>query len=203
MMKGHNGQLVNNERLEYLGDALLGAIVAHELYIRFPHSDEGMLTKVRSRVVNRTNMNRLALELGLCDLIKTQPLTDIPNTHIPGDALEALIGALYLDKGYKAVAEFVVKKIINQTTDLHATFDSDTNYKSVLIEWGQKNKREINFVTEECFNSTEGEDTFISHIYVDKELVGSGRGASKRDSQHKAASLALSKMTKFYSSSLN
>lgn len=203
MNKEHNGQLVNNERLEYLGDAILGAVVAHELYIRFPNKDEGVLTKIRSRVVNRSNMNQLALRIGLGELIKTQPLTDVANTHIPGDALEALIGALYLDKGYVAATRFISRQIIDQTDRLEDVIESDSNYKSLLIEWGQKNRSDIDFVTEEYSNSDETQNSFISHIYINKIHTGTGKGISKKESQQQAASVALSKVFHIYSTSYN
>lgn len=201
--KEHNGQLVNNERLEYLGDAILGAVVAHELYIRYPNKDEGVLTKIRSRVVNRVNMNQLALKMGLGELIKTQPYTDVANTHIPGDALEALIGALYLDKGYHAATQFICRRIIDQTECLEDIVESDSNYKSLLIEWGQKSKSEINFVTEEYSNSDETQITFISHIYINKLLTGTGKGTTKKESQQQAANAALYKVSHIYSTSYN
>lgn len=203
MNKEHNGQLVNNERLEYLGDAILGAVVAHELYIRFPSKDEGVLTKIRSRIVNRVNMNQLALQMGLGDLIKTQPFTDVANTHIPGDALEAVIGALYLDKGYPAAKQFVCRRIIDQTDGLEDVVESDSNFKSLLIEWGQKNRSDINFVTEEYSNSDETQNSFISHIYINKLLAGTGKGNSKKESQQQAANAALSKVSHIYATSCN
>ncbi len=203
MNKEHNGKLINNERLEYLGDAILGAVVAHELYIRYPNRDEGFLTKMRSRLVNRANMNQLALDMGLGELIKTQPFTDVANTHIPGDALEAVIGALYLDKGYKAASQFICRHIVDQTSDLEDALENVSNYKSLLIEWGQKNRSDINFVTEEYSNSDETQITFISHIYIDKLLTGTGKGASKKESQQQAANAALSKVSHIYSTSYN
>jgi len=189
MKKDDNGQPVNNERLEYLGDAILGAIVAHELYLRFPNKDEGALTKMRARIVNRNNMNRLALQMGLGKLIKTQPLGDLAQTHIPGDALEALIGAIYLDRGYQKARKFILSKIMENTTRLEDVFKNDSNYKSILIEWGQKNRCEIYFDAEERINNHEIE--FLAHAYVNNVVMGQGKGSSKKEAQQNAAEEAL------------
>ena len=191
MYKGHNGNAINNERLEYLGDAILGAIVAHELFVRYPDKNEGELTKIRSRIVNRINMNKQALRMGLGDLVQTQPQTDVAQTHIPGDALEALIGAVYLDKGYKAVRRFIVDRLMNDLDDSESLIQNDTNYKSVLIEWGQKNRCEVHFVTEEYPNKPEGQNSFIAMVYVNNELVGKGFGGSKKEAQQNGACEAL------------
>jgi ribonuclease-3 len=191
MYKGHNGSEINNERLEYLGDAILGAIVAHELYARYPDKNEGELTKIRSRIVNRINMNQQALRMGLGELVQTQPQTDVTQTNIPGDALEALIGAVYLDKGYKAAGRFVIDRLMSHLDDSESPVQNDTNYKSVLIEWGQKNRCEVHFVTEEYPNKPEGQNSFVASVYVDNGLAGKGFGASKKEAQQNGACEAL------------
>lgn len=201
MMKNENGQPLNNERLEYLGDAILGAAVAHELFLRYPDKDEGALTKMRARIVNRNNMNRIAMQLGLDRLIRTQAPTDLAQTHIPGDALEALIGAIYLDKGSRAARKFIIRKLINSISDLDQIIENDTNYKSVLIEWGQKNRSAIHFVTEEYPENKEV--SFIAQAFVDYVVMGEGRGTSKKEAQQNAAEEALEKVSSIKSTILN
>ncbi len=201
MRKDENGLPVNNERLEYLGDAVLGAVIAHELYLRFPHKDEGALTKIRARIVNRNNLNRQAMRLGLGKLIKTQPLADLAQTHIPGDALEALIGAIYLDRGYFKAREFILNKILDDQISLNDIFENDSNYKSILIEWGQKNRCDIHFNAEEYNNNNEV--TFLAQACVNNVVMGQGKGTSKKEAQQNAAEEALNNVAERHETMLN
>ncbi len=203
MRKDENGAPLNNERLEYLGDAVLSAVVAHELFLRFPEKDEGALTKMRSRIVNRHNMNQLALEMGLNKLIRTQPLADMAQTHIPGDALEALIGAIYLDRGYKQTYRFIVEKVINKQPNLISFVENDTNFKSLLIEWGQKNKCNIHFVTEEYPSQLANEMIFVAQAFINNKMLGEGEGSSKKEAQQNAACKALNHVSEIRELSLN
>ena len=141
--------MVNNERLEYLGDAILGSIIAEFLYNRFPNQDEGFLTQMRSKLVNRSFLTELTYQIGLNTFIKSNTNNTAENSHIYGDAFEAIIGALYLDKGYKDTKEFITKKILPNYVDLNQVQHTNTNFKSQLIEWSQKHKKEINFETTE------------------------------------------------------
>jgi ribonuclease III len=203
MHKDDTGQPLNNERLEYLGDAVLGAVVAHELFTRFPERDEGALTKMRARIVNRANMNQLAMELGLHDFIRTQPLGDLAQTHIPGDALEALIGAIYLDRGYHKAREFILNKILVVQSDLNTFIEQDTNHKSLLIEWGQKNKCEIHFVTTEFPGELLRDLNFRAQAFINNILMGEGEGTSKKEAHQNAARNALEKVSKMAAFSMN
>lgn len=189
--KFHNGKVYNNERLEYLGDALLGAVVADYLYKKHPYADEGALTKLRSIIVNRNNMNRIAVEIGLVKLIKAQPAMEIENTHVPGDALEAVIGAIFIDRGYDKAHKFVVENIINNTDVDIDNFSDQTNFKSMLIEWGQKNRCEVKFVTEEDDVEMRNGEVFLSFVYVNQILTGTGKGGNKKESQQNAAEVAI------------
>nr|WP_319401372.1 ribonuclease III [uncultured Carboxylicivirga sp.] len=187
---------MNNERLEYLGDAILGSIVAEVLYQFFPHKNEGFLTKTRSRIVNRSLLNSIALEMDLHKWVKTQSLLDVSQTSILGDALEALIGAVYLDKGYTKCKQFVEDKLLNQYIDLQKIAREDNNFKSLLIEWGQKNKKSVNFITEETHSYTDSETPtkFKSKALIDEELLGEGEGHSKKEAQQNAAHEALDRI---------
>lgn len=203
MRRDESGLPFNNERLEFLGDAVLGSIIAHELFKKYPQLDEGALTKMRSRIVNRNNMNRVALKMGLDKIIKTQPLNDLSQTHIPGDALEALIGAIYLDRGNDKARSFIFSKILTEQTDFSETVENDSNYKSLLIEWGQKNRCSIHFVTEEYPCQLPEGYAFISKAHVDNQIMGEGKGASKKEAQQNAACNALEGVSTFQEISLS
>ncbi|WP_423128991.1 ribonuclease III [Gaoshiqia sp. Z1-71] len=187
---------VNNERLEYLGDAILGAVIAEFLYNRFPNQDEGFLTQMRSKLVNRSFLTDLTYQTGLNNYIKSNTNNTIENSHIYGDALEALIGALYLDKGYLITKEFIVKKLLLEYVDLKEVQSTNTNYKSQLIEWSQKNKKEINFETTERLNGDARVPAFISVVTVEEEVIGRGEGSSKKESQQNASRKAIEQLKK-------
>lgn len=187
----------NNERLEYLGDAILGAVIAQELYALYPSKDEGFLTKTRSRIVSRANLNQIAYEMGLQNWIQFHPPKDLSQTHIVGDALEAVIGAVFLDKGYQSARKFVRNRILAKYLNLQEIVENDTNFKSILIEWGQKNKCPVHFVTEEYPVTEENGPVFIARAVVDNEVTGEGTGNSKKEAEQKAADEALGKVEIF------
>ncbi len=191
MIKSDKGIIINNERLEFLGDALLGAIVAQELYNKYPDVNEGFLTKTRSKIVNRSFLNDIALKLGLKDIISSQSKIDLEKTNIMGDALEALIGAIFVDKGYKSCQKFITQKILSPYVNLNEITKQDTNFKSILIEWGQKNKRDIQFITDEIPDNCEHAPIFVSSVEIDNKVFGRGEGSSKKESQQNAAMEAL------------
>lgn len=189
------GNLVNNERLEFLGDAILGAIIADFLYNRFPQEDEGFLTKNRSKLVNRTFLTQLTFEMGLHIFIDSNMAKNGDKSHIFGDAFEALIGAIYLDKDYKTVKYFVTKKILSQFVDLSEIEQKDTNFKSRLIEWSQKNKKEIRFDTSEEPGNDKGKQPFfVAAVRVENKILGKGTGSSKKEAQQNAARETLKKL---------
>jgi ribonuclease-3 len=190
------GNFVNNERLEYLGDAILGAIIADFLYNRFPQEDEGFLTKTRSKLVNRTFLTQLTFEMGLNVFIDSNTTKNIDKSHIYGDALEALIGAIYLDKDYKTTKYFVTKRILSQFVNLNEIEQNDTNFKSQLIEWSQKNKKEIRFETVEEPVDKSKQPKFVATVEIDNNEVGKGIGTSKKEAQQNAARQTLTKLEK-------
>ncbi len=191
MIKSNNGEIINNERLEFLGDALLGAIVAQELYNKYPTVNEGFLTKTRSKIVNRSFLNETALKLGLKDIISSQSRIDLEKTNIMGDALEALIGAIFVDQDYKGCQKFITKKILVPYVNLNEITKHDTNFKSILIEWGQKYKHDIQFITDEIPDNCEHAPVFVSSVEIDNKVFGRGEGSSKKESQQNAAMEAL------------
>lgn len=185
-----DGEVVNNERLEFLGDAILDSIVADYLFHRFPDKDEGFLTKMRSKMVKRKNLNLLAYRMGLNRMIVSHTNPANISKHLYGNAFEALIGAIYIDKGYRKTYQFI-ERIINRYVDIEKLRHSESDYKSKLIEWAQKNKVEVIFDTHEEINSLNNFPHFVSYIRVMNEELGRGVGNSKKESEQKAARIAL------------
>lgn len=145
------GHKVNNERLEYLGDAVLSAVVAEFLYKKYPSQGEGYLTEMRSKIVSRANLNKLAQKIGLSQLVQYNRMSQGIFKSIDGDTFEALVGAIYLEKGYKFTRRIIIDKIINIHLDVDAMAHTDWNFKSKLIDWGQKNHHKISFEVERVF----------------------------------------------------
>ncbi len=189
--KRSNGQIINNERLEFLGDAMLGAIIAQELYNKYTNFNEGALTKTRSKIVNRAFLNETASKIGLNEIIISQSKISLEKTNIPGDALEALIGAIFVDFGYDKCRKFILKKILIPYVDLNEIAYQDNNFKSTLIEWGQKYKRNIQFFTDEIPGMLDHTPLFVSLVEVENIVFGRGEGNSKKEAQQHAAMEAL------------
>lgn len=190
------GQLVNNERLEYLGDAILDAIIADYLYSRFPHKNEGFMTQLRSKIVKRKQLNRLADKIGIPTLLVSNTNSDQPKQNLLGNAFEALIGAIYLDKGYRRTSRFLVSKIMNKHLDLERISENESDFKSRLIEWAQKNRCEIQFDSHEEEKGAAEEIVFVSRVLLSDRELGRGKGLSKKDAEQKAARWALESIQK-------
>ncbi len=184
-------QLTNNERLEYLGDAILGAVVAEYLFKKFPDKDEGFLTKFRAKLVNGQTLNELAERTGLSELLFTRSLDKEITHHIYGDFFEAVIGAIFLDKGYKTTRKFIIKRVLEQLIDLDEIKRRDTNYKSLLIEWAQKHKNLIKFETTCIDNVNAHKPEFETRVIIADKDLGSGKGRSKKEAEQNAAREAL------------
>lgn len=193
-IRSRKGRWVNNERLEFLGDAILDAIVADILYKKFEHKKEGFLTSTRSRIVQRETLNKLAMELGIDTLIVSSTRNLAHNTNIYGDALEALIGAIYLDQGYRVAKKFVYETMIKQHLSIEKVLKSEVDFKSRLIEWGQKNKVEIRFEVTDSSYDAHNNPVFVSCVKVADVEVGSGKGYSKKESHQMAAKVAIKKL---------
>lgn len=182
--KGADGVLLNYERLEFLGDAVLSAIVAELLYKFFPAKDEGFLTRVRSLVVSRESLNHLAIHMGLDKAVVAN--ADISrNKHIYGDVFEAFVGAMLLDQGFANTMRFIEKYIFPNFFDLEELAANDRNNKSRLLEWGQKNKVGVRFETAEPRHGRRNK--FRCTVWLDGEEKGRGEGASKKEAEQKAA----------------
>lgn len=183
-------KLVCNERLEFLGDAVLSSVTSDFLYTRFRKEREGFLSKSRSNLVCRERLNELALEIGIDKFITACGLPRTHNSYIYGNALEALIGAIYLDKGYRQCRRFLLDKVFSRLGDIDEVLKSDKNYKSRLIEWAQKQHLEVEFrITKE--EPCKGGVFFVCEVLVGGEVRGCGEGFSKRESHQKAARMAI------------
>ncbi|MBQ9558531.1 MAG: ribonuclease III [Bacteroidaceae bacterium] len=190
-----DGKRINNERLEFLGDAILGAVVGHIVFKQFPRKPEGFLTNTRSNIVRRQSLNRLAKETGFDKLIIANYKPTTHNDYVKGNAFEALVGAIYLDRGYGHCVRFVKKKIMDQLVNIE-NVSKEVNYKSKLIEWGQKHKINIDFLGEEGKEDGGASPIFWSSIIIAGAECGRGKGYSKKESQQNAAREALERIHK-------
>ena len=173
----------SNERLEFLGDAVLDSIISHYLYYKFPKKDEGYLTKLRSRLVSRQNLNNLAVKIGLQELIKSN--LDRESKSIYGDALEALIGTIYLDKGYLFAQRFVEEKLLQNHIDIEEVIQTETDFKSRVIEWCQKEKLSCDFKIAE--KEEKNEKLYTAELIINKESKGKGMAYTKKKAEQLAA----------------
>ena len=193
-VRSDKGRPLNNERLEFLGDAILDAIVGDIVYKRFEGKREGFLTNTRSKIVQRETLNKLAVEIGLDKLIKYSTRSSSHNSYMYGNAFEAFIGAIYLDQGYERCKLFMEQRIINRYIDLDKISRKEVNFKSKLIEWSQKNKISISFDLRESFTDHDGNPVFQSAIKLLGEQIGIGIGYSKKESQQAASKMAVKRL---------
>lgn len=180
----------DNERLEYLGDAILGAVAASILYERFPKKHEGFLTNARSKMVRRATLNKLAHAIGLDGLIHSTVGPTSHNCSIPGNALEAFVGAIYLDRGYAYCYRFIEQKLFGEHFDIEHFVSEETNFKSHLLEWCQKQQYPITFTIESEKQQPDG-TVFWCVVNVFDVVAGRGKGYSKKESHQQAARDAL------------
>jgi ribonuclease-3 len=183
------GIRISNERLEYLGDAVLSLVVADFLFKIFPFKDEGFLTEMRSKMVSRVQLNELATKLGIDSLIEVSLSGNFPSRSMTGDALEAFIGAIYLDKGYEFTKKIVISTIIKDHLDVNELESTDLNFKSKLLEWTQKNKKVLEFkVVEEV--GTGHRKQYIVEALIDQVQMGKGQGPSIKTAEQNASEKA-------------
>lgn len=187
-VKVEGGESINNERLEFLGDAVLESIVSDYLFIEYPHESEGFLTKTRSKIVSRQSLNALAEKLGIDKMVVYNSSGNAAHKHLFGDCFEALIGALYLDKGYDVVNRIVINHLLPKYIDLESVPAAETDFKSRLIEWCQKNHHTVQFRTKHGAQN----GLFVSTIWIDELEVGHGRGTSKKEAEQNAARMMAS-----------
>ena len=195
-VKSEKGRFLNNERLEFLGDAILDAVVGDIVYQKFDGKREGFLTNTRSKIVSRESLNRLAEQIGLLKLIKFNARQSSHNSYMGGNAFEALVGAIYLDRGYDYCKYFMEERIIGQYLNLERISRKEVNFKSKLIEWSQKNKVEIVFDLLSQSNDEFNSPVFESEVQIEGIHACKGKGYSKKESQQIAAHETLNRIKK-------
>lgn len=194
--RNKKGKPMNNERLEFLGDAILDAIVGDIVYRHFPGKREGFLTNTRSKLVQRETLNRLATDMGITRLIFSSGRSFSHNSYMAGNAFEALVGAIYLDRGYDLCMRFMQKRILAQMINIDTVAYQEVNFKSRLIEWTQKNKMQIAFQLIEQRKDEEGNPMFEYAVVVEGVSCASAAGFSKKESQQAASQQALTRIRK-------
>jgi ribonuclease III len=184
----HNdGQKVNNERLEFLGDSVLDMILSDFLFEKYPEESEGFMTKIRSRIVNRDVLNQLAVSMEIDKLLVSNISSGHNTKHLYGDALEAFIGAIFLDKGFKRTKRFFIKEVLEKYLDLYTIINTDNDYKSLVFEWVQKKKSNLVFTYNEEYDFDFKKSVFTTILYIDKKEFGKGQGASKKEAEQEAS----------------
>jgi len=179
----------SNERLEFLGDAIISGVIAQYLFKRFPFKDEGFLTKMRSKIVSRAQLNSLALKMGLNKFIESNMDNGTKNSSINGDAFEALVGAIFLDRGYACASDFLVNRILALHIDIDDVETREIDFKSKVIEWAQKEKREFKFNVIQELGSGQ-EKQYLVQLLIDQQEKSQGQHFSKKKAEQIAAEKA-------------
>ncbi|HPK04275.1 MAG TPA: ribonuclease III [Bacteroidales bacterium] len=193
-LRHFNGIRISNERLEFLGDAVLDAIIADHLFKLFPYKDEGFLTQMKSKIVSRNHLNKLSSKLGIDKLIQCSQETIPHHKSMKGDAFEAFIGALYLDKGYRITRSIIIDRIIRLHVDMDEMVTMDTNFKSRLLEWTQREKKTLEFkVIDEVGSGYHKQ--YIVELLIDQVVFGRGQDYSIKAAEQQAAEKALEKIS--------
>ncbi len=190
-----SGFPINYERLEFLGDAILGSVIANYLYKKMPKANEGTLTQMRSKIVSREHLNELGRDLGLIKFVESNLSNQNYGDNIYGNLFEAFIGAIHLDKGYLFCEKFIFRNVIEPYVDIERLEGKITSYKSVLIEWCQKNKKKIKYINYE----DTGNDSlkhFTVKLIIDQEIISKGRATSKKKAEEIASKRAYYKLQK-------
>ena len=187
----NNNTTENNERLEFLGDAILGAIIGEHLFVKYPTRDEGYLTDMRTKIVNRKTLNQIALKIGLKSIMKfNEQDYYLRDLLIFGNALEALIGAIYIDKGYSRTRSFVRKRILLPFVDIELLESLEVNTKNKLIGWAGKQGRKIEFILLEE-KLERGRKKFVVGVQLDDEIIASSTAGNKKEASKNAAEEAI------------
>ena len=192
--RNDKGKPLNNERLEFLGDAILDAVVGDIVFRHFEGKREGFLTNTRSKLVSRESLGKLAQEMGIVELIQSNGPQRSHNSYMAGNAFEALVGAIYLDQGYDAVMRFMKKRILAQMVNIDKVAYKEVNFKSKLIEWTQKNRVRMDFRTLDAGKDDKGSPTFGVAVVIEGVDGGRGQGYSKKQAQQVAAKETLQRL---------
>lgn len=188
------GAKLNNERLEFLGDAVLDAVVGEIVFHHFPLGREGFLTNTRSKIVQRETLGRLAVEIGLDKLVRSNGRGQMHNSYLAGNAFEALVGAVYLDRGYAHCKQFIVQRILSRLLDIDKVARQEVNFKSKLLEWCQKNRAPLEFVLLSESKMEDGSPYFCTKVLIGGKECGRGKGYSKKESHQNASKNALHRL---------
>ncbi|MHC1730483.1 MAG: ribonuclease III [Bacteroidales bacterium] len=189
-----DGIRINNERLEYLGDAIIDSILSDYLFRLYPEATEGFLTKTRARIVNRETLNQLGLSMGLNRLIISNLAPSDSPRNLYGNAVEALTGALFIDTGYNRTRKFMIERVLKKHLNLNKVLAAETDYKSLILEYCQKNKQKLNFTSREKPSGTNGHPLFTVTLEINNEVVSQGEGATKKEAEQEASMAALNKL---------
>lgn len=189
-IKDDEGNAINYERLEFLGDAMLGAVIASHLYLEVPGGDEGYLTKMRSKIVSREHLNELGKDLNLIDLIESKIAATQFGDNIHGNLFEALVGAIFLDKGFKQCEKFIYRRVIIPYVDIAQLEGKVISYKSLLIEWCQKEKKKFDYNVYEDTGNDEVRH-FSVKLSIDDKVISKARATSKKKAEEKASKRAF------------
>jgi len=189
-----DGRWVNNERLEFLGDAVLDTVIADYLYRAYPDKHEGFLTSTRAKIVQRESLNRIGNTMHIDSHVRAMTHSSSHNSYISGNALEALVGAVYLDQGYKRCSKFITQRIVNANFDLNDLVKTDQNYKSRLIEWTQKYRVTIEFELVDTYNDKDNNPVFRTAVILGGMFASDDTGYSKKESHQGASRKALERL---------
>ncbi len=189
-IKDGKGNAINYERLEFLGDAMLSSVIASHLYLEVPSGDEGYLTKMRSKIVSREHLNELGKDLNLIDLVESKIPSGQFGDNIHGNLFEALVGAIFLDRGYKYCEKFIFKRVIIPYVDIEKLEGKVISYKSLLIEWCQKEKKTFGY---NVYEDTGNDDVrhFSVKLSINNKIVAKARATSKKKAEEKASKRAF------------
>ena len=190
--KSVRGRIVHNERLEFLGDAVFGSVIANFVFREFPDENEGFLTQTRSKIVSRKTLNNIALKINLNNALKHQVNS---NRSIFGNALEALIGAVYLDKGYQFTSNYIEEKLIHPHIDIHQLVKEVSSYKGKLLEWGQAQKKQVIFKLVSSYGK-DHEKTYEVMVMIGQKKYAGAVGTSIKRAEELAAKRALKELIK-------
>lgn len=191
-LKDDNGNSINFERLEFLGDSMLSVVISALLFQSFPEAKEGTLTKYRAKIVSRENLNNIGEKIGLIEFIDGDIKANLGN-NIHGNLLEALVGAIFIDRGYVKCKEFILKKIVTNYVDLDQLKHTILSYKGLLLEWGQKNKKIVQFKTDRD-KGLDPKFNYTTSVYLNNRLIVKAREISKKKSEEKSARRAYHAM---------
>ena len=188
-----DGTRINNERLEFLGDAIIDSIISDYLFHHYPEGREGFLTKTRARIVSRETLNQLGISMSLDKLMVSNLSSSVTPPNLFGNTLEALIGALFIDTGYVRTRRFFIEKVLKKYLDLDQMLASETDYKSLILEYCQKNKLSLHYTFKENAVQSNSHPLFSVTLEINNETVAQGEGATKKEAEQEASMNAWNK----------